>query len=173
MGHLGKGHCDGHPLMRKHGAEPSLFSSLCSTPRGLSARVPSQQVVVVAAAAAVVVVVVVVVSVAGCVVLLLVCCCLVDCCQTWRHHMATTKRVMVTPVVRPRLFEILTSLTVGAPRRNPSASTAFETIATKTQTMKALSSRCDQLFIMNCQETQPQLEGKCVSVGVDALAVVS
>ena len=24
MGHLGKGHCDGHPLMPQHGAEPSL-----------------------------------------------------------------------------------------------------------------------------------------------------
>ena len=36
---LGQGHCDGHPLMPQHGAEPSLSASLKSTPRGLPARV--------------------------------------------------------------------------------------------------------------------------------------
>ena len=36
--------------------------------------------------------------------------------QTWRHHLATFKRVMVTPVVCPGLFEFLITLTFEAQR---------------------------------------------------------
>ena len=39
------------------------------------------------------------------------------------------KRVTVTPAVCPRLFEMLTTLTFGALRRNHTVSTAFATIA--------------------------------------------
>ena len=44
-----------------------------------------------------------------------------------RHHLATIKRVMVTPAVCPRWIEILSTLTFGAPRKNHIVSTAFET----------------------------------------------
>ena len=94
--------------------------------------------------------------------------------------MATFKRVTVTPAgcppVCPRLLGFLTTLTFaarltfGAQRRNHRLSTAFETIAKKTHRDKEDSlSTCDQQFVVS--RTQPKLEGKCVSVGVDALAV--
>ena len=59
--------------------------------------------------------------------------------------MATFKRVMVTPVVCPRLLEILTTLTFGAQRGNHSVSTAFETIAKKTTT-ETRKVRCQRRF---------------------------
>ena len=34
--------------------------------------------------------------------------------QTWKHHLATVERVMVTPAICPRLLEMLTTLTFGA-----------------------------------------------------------
>ena len=64
---------------------------------------------------------------------------LVDCRQTWRHHFATFKRVMVSPAVCPRLFEFLTTLTFGQ-RGDRTVSKAFETIdkkITNTETRKA------------------------------------
>ena len=41
MRSLCQGHCDGHPLMSQHGAEPSLPTSLCSSRNGLLAEVHS------------------------------------------------------------------------------------------------------------------------------------
>ena len=77
---------------------------------------------------------------------------------------------MVTPVVSPRLFVFFTTLTFGARRRKHIASAPVETIAKKhTETWNA---RCPRAIMMNCQERNPSLDGKCVSVGVDALAVV-
>ena len=46
--------------------------------------------------------------------------------------MATFKRGhVVTPAVCPRLFEVLTTLTLGALRNNHTVSTAFENIVQK------------------------------------------
>ena len=69
--------------------------------------------------------------------LLHVCCRVVDCRQTWRHHVATFKRVTVILAVCQRLFEILTTLTFGAQRRNNIVSTALETVSKKTEMKKA------------------------------------
>ena len=85
----------------------------------------------------------------------------------WRHHLATFGRVMVTPA---RLFEILTAWTFGAQRRNHMESTAFGTIAKK-KTKKTLCPHAISIY-HELSRTQPELEEKCVSVGVDALAVV-
>ena len=46
-------------------------------------------------------------------------------------------RVMVTPAVYPRWFELLTTLTFRALGRNHIVSIAFETIAKKRETKKA------------------------------------
>ena len=62
----------------------------------------------------------VVVALAVVCVLCVVCCVL--CCDP-------SKRFMVTPVVRPRLFELLAALTFGALRRNHTVSAAFETVS--------------------------------------------
>ena len=48
--------------------------------------------------------------------------------QMWRHHLATFKKVIVTPAL---IFEFVTTLTYGALRINHIVSTAFETIAKK------------------------------------------
>ena len=75
----------------------------------------------------------------------------VDCRQTLRHHLATFKRVMVTPAVCPRLFGILTTLTFGAQRKNHIASKLIETISKKSD-QEGSWSTCDQQLITNCQE---------------------
>ena len=89
--------------------------------------------------------------------------------------MATLKRVMFTPVVCPRMLEFLTTLTFGAQRRNHIVSTAIETIAKKKEKQKQgkLVVHMRSAIHHGLSKTQPKLEGKCVSVGVDALAVVS
>ena len=85
--------------------------------------------------------------------------------QTWRHHLATFQRVMVTPA---RLFGLLTTLTFGARRSNHIVSVALETIAKKQLRNKESSlSTCDHQFCHELSRTQPKSEGKCVSVGVD------
>ena len=62
---------------------------------------------------------------AECCVLCGVCCVLcVVCCDP-------SKRFMVNPVVYPRVFEILTTLTFGALRKNHNVSPTFEDISKK------------------------------------------
>ena len=56
------------------------------------------------------------------------------------------------PVVSPRLFEILTTRTFGALRRNHIVSTAFETIAKKNRSKEGSLSTCGQQCIMKRQE---------------------
>ena len=85
--------------------------------------------------------------------------------------MATSMTVMVTPPVCPRLLEFLNTLTFGAQRRNIIVSTAFETIAKKTQRQRRLVVHMRSAIYHELSRTQPKLEEKCVSVGVDALAV--
>ena len=72
----------------------------------------------------------------------------VDCRQTWRHHLATSKRVMVTPAVCPRLFEILTTFTFRA-----------LSIAKKNTDKESSLSICDQQCIMCCQEHNQSWNG--------------
>ena len=57
-------------------------------------------------------------------------------------------RVIVTPVVCPRLFEILTTLTLGALRRNHIVSTALETIAKKKEGLVCMKSerKCVRMY---------------------------
>ena len=62
------------------------------------------------------------------------CCCCCGCCVVRVCCVVCcdpSKRFMVTPVVCPRLFEFLATLTFGALRKNHNVSTAFETIAKK------------------------------------------
>ena len=114
------------------------------------------------------------------------CCCLVDCrrcvdCCTLTFTPVETSFGYLLRWSWPLLScvracnEILTTLTFGAPRRNHTVSTAFVTI-TKTNAQdrnkENPSSTCGQKCIMNRQEHNRSCEGKCVSVGVDALAVV-
>ena len=61
--------------------------------------------------------------------------------QTWRHHLATAKRVTVTAAACPRLFEILTMLTFGAQRKNHTVSTALEAIKKTRETERKKTSR--------------------------------
>ena len=78
-------------------------------------------------------------------------------------------RVMVTPAVYPRWFEFPTTLTF----RNHIVSTAFETIAKKkTERQRRLVVHVRSAIYHELSKTQPKLERKCVSVGVDVLAVV-
>ena len=111
------------------------------------------------------------------------CCCLMRCLlhldqshQTWRHHLATFERVMVTPAVCPRLFEFLTTLTFGALRRNHMVSTPFETVAKKKSKRRDTEGsfvRVQSAINHYLSRIQPKLERKCVSVGVVAVAAVS
>ena len=80
-------------------------------------------------------------------------------------------RVMVSPAVCPRLFEFLTTLTLGAQRRHHIVSTAFETIAKK-KSKGRLVFLIRSAIYHELLRTPPKLGGKCVSVGVDALGVV-
>ena len=80
--------------------------------------------------------------------------------------MATFKRVMVTSA---RLFGFHITLTFGALRRNRIVSTAFETIAKKRQRKLVLHMR--SVICHEVSRTQPKLKRKCISDGVDALAV--
>ena len=72
----------------------------------------------------------------------LVWCGVVDCRQTWRHDLATFKRVMVTLAVYPRLFGIPTTLTCRALGRNHVVSTPFETIVKKGVIIETRKARC-------------------------------
>ena len=102
------------------------------------------------------------------VVVLLVCFCLVDCRRcvvcctlTFTPDVETSfgylQEVMLTPVVCPRLFEILTTLKFAAHHRNHIVSRAFETVEKNTETGTA---RCQhQQCIMNCQEDNRSWKG--------------
>ena len=61
-------------------------------------------------------------------------------------------RVLVTPVVYPRVFEILTTLTPGALQKNHIVSPTFEDITKKHKKNVTSSSTCGQECIMKCQE---------------------
>ena len=60
--------------------------------------------------------------------------------QMWRHHLATSTRVIITPAISPRMFENFTTLRFGTQRANLIVSTALETVVALTR---------DQQFIMN------------------------
>ena len=90
-------------------------------------------------------------------------CGVVDCRLTWSHHLATFQKVMVTPAVCPRLFEI-------SPRwhsRHWSEITLCQHRRQRRLVVHMQSANSHEL-----SSTPPKLEWKCVSVGVDALAVV-
>ena len=70
---------------------------------------------------------------------------------------------MVTPVVCPRLFEFLTTLTVGAQRRNHTVSTAFETITKKTETVKARCPHAISNFGREVRQYWRRCVGCCVA----------
>ena len=77
--------------------------------------------------------------------------------QTWRHHLATFQRVMVTPA---RLFGLLTTLTFGARRSNHIVSVALETIAkNNSETRKVPCPRAITNFVMSCQEHNRSRKG--------------
>ena len=85
--------------------------------------------------------------------------------------MAAFKRVMVIPVVCPCLFASLTTLTFRALGSNHIVSTQFETIAKKKkQRQERLVVHMRSAIYHELSGTQPKLEGKCVSVGVNAVA---
>ena len=73
--------------------------------------------------------------------------------------------LMVTPVVCPRLLEILTTMTFGAQRRNQCQQHLRPSQKKKQRHGKLV---VQVQFVKNTAV----LEGKCVSVGVDALAAV-
>ena len=76
-------------------------------------------------------------------------------------NLATFNKAMVTPTVCPRLFEIFTTLTFGA-------------LANKeTQRQRRLVVHVRSAICHEVSRTQPKLERKCVSVDVDAWALVS
>ena len=79
---------------------------------------------------------------------------------------------MFTPAASPRLFEFLTTLTFGTLRSNHFVLTAFETTAKKRR-QGMLFVHMRSAFYQELTRPQPKLEEKCVSVGVDALAVAS
>ena len=67
--------------------------------------------------------------------------------QTWRHHLAACRRVMVTPAVCARLFEILTTLTFGALAKQ------------ETQRQGKLVVHVRSAMYHELSRTQPKLEG--------------
>ena len=82
---------------------------------------------------------------------------------------------MVTPAVCPRLFGLLTMLTFGALDRNHTVSTALRPSPKKnthTHRQGRLVVHVRSAIYHELSRKQPKLEGKCVSVGVNALAVV-
>ena len=89
--------------------------------------------------------------------------------QTWRHLLATCQRVMVTLIACPRLFEFLTTLTFGAQRRNHIVSTALR----PSENMKRQGRHLGSAIYHELSRTQPKLQRKSASVGVDALTVVA
>ena len=66
-----------------------------------------------------------------------------------QHIWLPFMRVLVTPAVYPRVFEILTTLKFGALRKTHIASTAFEDITKK---MKPHRPRVVKPCLMKCQE---------------------
>ena len=92
--------------------------------------------------------------------------CVVVCC--------VVKKKRRDVVVCTRLREILTTVVFAEQHRNHIVSIAFETIAKikTTQRPGRLAVHVPSAIYHELSRTQPKLVGKCVSVGVDALAVV-
>ena len=82
---------------------------------------------------------------------------------------ASLQSVTVTPAMCPRMFEILTTLTFRVLGRNRIVSTAIETIEKKKQGRLVVHMRSANFHEVS--RTQPKSEGKCVTVGVNAVAV--
>ena len=87
------------------------------------------------------------------------------CPEQTSRHLATFMRFMVTTIVYSRLFDFLSTSTFGALRRNHIVSKAFETIAVVHMHMRSA-------FLHELSRTHMKSDGKCISVGVDALAVM-
>ena len=66
----------------------------------------------------------------------------------WLHF----TRVVITPVVCPRLFEFLTTFTFGAQRGN-------HVVAKKKKDSEGSWTTCDQFFLMSCQEHNRSWKG--------------
>ena len=70
-----------------------------------------------------------------------------------------SKRFVITSVVYPRVFEILTTLTFGALRKNHIVSPAFDTIKKKRRDTEASLSTCDHQCIMKFQAQNRSKKG--------------
>ena len=80
--------------------------------------------------------------------------------------------VMVTPAVCPRLFEFLTTLTFGAQRDITLCQQHLRPSPKQKEQGKARFPHTINKKKHELSRTQPNLGGKCSSVGVDALGVV-